>query len=99
MVSNPHPIDLLIISPVSLIVEANIVRDENPLYAVREAVGQLHEYRYFVGRHDSKLCILLDTQPDGDLIRHIEEELRLFVLWCTQSSIVGGPRTTDLLKV
>jgi len=60
-VSTPHPIDLLMTSPATVLFEAKVVRGGNAVQAVREAVGQLLEYRYFLGPQTAELCVLLDT--------------------------------------
>jgi len=41
VVANPHPKDLEIISPVSVIIEAKVVCKRDPLFAAREAVRPL----------------------------------------------------------
>ncbi|MBV9578552.1 MAG: hypothetical protein JO057_08185 [Chloroflexi bacterium] len=50
-VSTPHPRDMLITNPGSVLIEAKIVGDKSPVFAVREAVGQLLEYRFFLVGH------------------------------------------------
>jgi len=45
--STPHPIDVVMHRQPRLIVEAKIVGNQNALFAVRAAVGQLLEYRHF----------------------------------------------------
>jgi len=90
-VSNPHPKDLEIISPVSVIVEAKVVRDRDPLLAARESVGQLHEYRYFIGPHQASLALLLDREPPKALIEYMEGHLKVAVLWLDGESLSGGP--------
>jgi len=62
-VSTPHPIDLRMAEPAALIIEAKIVGRFSPILAVRVAVGQLLEYRRFIGPKQSSLCILLDADP------------------------------------
>jgi len=48
--STPHPIDLRMREPVSVIVEAKVVGAFGPLLAIRAAVGQLLETEHFVAR-------------------------------------------------
>ena len=55
-VSTPHPRDLVVDAPVSVLVEAKTTR-RGPLFAVREAVGQLLEYRHFLGPKEAELCL------------------------------------------
>ena len=91
VISNRHPKDLELISPVSVIVEAKIVGTRDPLFAVREALGQLEEYRYFVGPQSSGLAILLDAEPPATLVRYSEEHLEVAVLWLVAGELSGGP--------
>jgi hypothetical protein len=99
-VSNPHPRDLLVTDPVVIIFEAKIVGSVDPIFAVREAVGQLFEYRYFVGPREAELCILLDAAPREGLVRYVENFLGLFIVWLIESEpgLRGGPRTADRLS-
>jgi hypothetical protein len=91
-VSNPHPIDLLVTSPTVVIFEAKIVHS-GALYAIRHAVGQLHEYRYFLGYRNASLCILLDKQVDDLLVKYVEKELDLKILWQSGGTFHAGPVT------
>jgi hypothetical protein len=45
-VSMPHPRDMLITEPLCVLIEAKIVGEKSPVFAVREAVGQLLEYGF-----------------------------------------------------
>lgn len=91
VIANPHPKDLQIISPVSAIVEAKVVGRRDPLFAVREALGQLHEYRHFIGPHDAELAILLDAEPTTAVIRYVENHLHMSMLWLVDTDLSGGP--------
>lgn len=44
----PHPVDLRMTAPVPVIFEAKIPGSRGPGAAIREAVGQLFEYRFFI---------------------------------------------------
>src|SRR5262245_25490954 len=66
--------DLLVSGPVTVLIEAKIAHS-GPLFAIRDAVGQLLEYRHFLGPKDSKLCILLDRNPGERLVGYVEHEL------------------------
>ena len=94
-VSNPHPIDLMMTLPQKIILEAKVVGENNPIFAVREAVGQLHEYRYFLDFRDFRMCILLNAAPDTFLMTYIEEELGMLVLWSHHEQFMQGPRTAE----
>lgn len=91
VIANPHPKDLEIITPVSAIVEAKVVGQRDPLFAVREALGQLHEYRHFIGPHDAELVILLDVEPTAAVIRYVENHLHMAMLWLVDAVVSGGP--------
>jgi len=91
LVTNTHPKDLEILSPVRVIVEVRAVGRRDPLFAAREAVGQLYEYRYFIGPRHALLAILLDVEPPPALINYMEDHLQVAVLWLTDASLRGGP--------
>src|SRR5262249_45612371 len=80
-VSTPHPRDMLITNPVCVLVEAKIVGDKGAVFAVREAVGQLFEYRYFLGPADALLCVLLDEAPGQPLCDYVEQQLNMLIAW------------------
>lgn len=97
VIANLHPKDLEIISPVRIIVEAKVVRHRDALFAIREAVGQLCEYRYFIGPRNAAIAVLLDVQPSGTLITYAEDHLQVAVLWLLDASISGGPLAQRLI--
>lgn len=97
-VSSPHPIDLLISAPVKVIVEAKIAFP-TARYAIRLAVGQLHEYRYFLKHPGTKLCVLLEQKPDDALIAYVENELQLMVAWVSDGALSCGPATAAAFSV
>jgi hypothetical protein len=92
-VCNPHPIDLLMLSPLKVIIEAKLVLNRSAGFAIREALGQLFEYRHFIGPQDAKLCILLDKKPQELFVNYVEVVLGFQILWFTGSSLTGGPKT------
>jgi len=96
-IASPHPKDLEIISPMSVIIEAKVVRRGDPLRAAREAVGQLHEYRYFIGPRSAALAMLLDAEPSAALIRYMEEHLQVAVFWFVDNYLQGGPMAQKLV--
>jgi hypothetical protein len=95
VVGNPHPRDLLISAPAQLIIEAKIIGSRHPGFAIREAVGQLLEYRHFLGPRDAHLCILLDGNPGRALNDYVEKVLGFFILWVEGSRLLGGARTAQ----
>lgn len=96
-VSTPHPIDLLMTKPMVIIFEAKTTHSRTPLHAIREAVGQLHEYRKFVGPSDSQLAILLDQAPDSIVQRYVEKDLGLILLWWDVDKL-KGTRAIEIAK-
>ncbi len=90
VIANRHPKDLEIISPVSVIIEAKVVRGRDPLFAAREAIGQLHEYQYFLGPRDATLALLLDAEPSATLISYMEDHLQVAVFWLIEGALSGG---------
>jgi hypothetical protein len=94
----PHPIDLRIIQPKNVIIEAKLTHDNNAVFAVREAVGQLYEYRYFLGPKDALLCILLDANPGPALVEYVENHLALAICWMVGKQLIGGPKTAVALS-
>ena len=86
--ATPHPIDLLITSPREVIVEAKTTGKRSCLRAVREAVGQLFEYRCFL-RPDAELAILLDATPDNVLINYVERDLGISIYWWSDGRLNG----------
>lgn len=93
IVSTPHPIDLLVTTPLPIIVEAKTVGSGAVGHAVRQAVGQLHEYRYFIGPREAALCVLVDAEPGIELQEYVEGELGLLLLWHDGKTLLSGPRT------
>jgi hypothetical protein len=98
-VITPHPLDLVMIKPDAVIFEAKPVSRFGPLFAIRQAVGQLFEYRRFIGPRQAKLCILLDAKPEEHLVDYVETDLGLLVAWLTPEGVAGGPKTKALLAL
>ena len=95
--TTPHPIDLRLTEPAEVIFEAKVLSRFSPVLAVRAAVGQLFEYRTFIGPKHSSLCILLDGDPGKALTDYVENDLGLLIAWLTGDSFYGGPRTVARL--
>jgi hypothetical protein len=94
-VTTPHPVDLMMIQPVQVIFEAKAVGRFGALFAIRQAVGQIFEYRHFFGPRDARLCILLDQEPQKKLVDYVETGLGLLVAWLTPDGMSCGPRTAE----
>jgi hypothetical protein len=92
-VSTPHPVDLHLDAPREVILEAKTTKNCTPLSAVREAIGQLLEYKYFLYRDGSALCILLDQNPGPALTRYVEQGLGVYIAWWVERNLVGGEQT------
>ena len=96
-ISTPHPIDLLVSSPIEVICEVKVVKHGQPLYAVREAIGQLLQYRHFFVPNCGNLCVVLDAEPDRALIRFIES-VGILIAWEKDSHLFGGPISATTLS-
>jgi len=94
VVSTPHPIDLFLGGAVPILFEAKVVGQRADLAAVREAIGQLHEYRWFYGPRESLLCVLLDQEPGSALVPYVEGHLGLLLAWWSDNTLAMGPSTS-----
>ncbi len=97
-VSTLHPIDLSLHTPLDIIFEVKIVGERDPVFAIRDAVGQLQEYSYFLGRRDASLCVLLDEAPGEPLVAYVETRLRMLMAWFADGCLWCGPRTHERLR-
>jgi hypothetical protein len=84
---------LLVTEPHSMIFEAKITSGLGALLAVRAAVGQLFEYRRFLGPRGAHLCILLDSDPGQVLVDYVERDLALFIMWTKGARLSAGEVT------
>lgn len=90
VVSNRHPLDMLISGRGwELIVEAKTIGNRHAGFAVRQAVGQLHEYRHSVGPQSANLAILLDGEPPADVAEYVRTVLNLGLLWWDEGQLWG----------
>ena len=80
-----------------MLFEAKTTRARRPIRAVREAVGQLFEYRRFVGPSVAELAILLDSPPDPVLQAYVEEDLDMRLFWWDGDGLKGA-RIESLLQ-
>jgi hypothetical protein len=95
--SMPHPVDLMLASPLLVILEAKTVGARPALLAVREAVGQLLEYRHFQGPREAQLGIILERAPRAGLVAYVEDVLGFFLMWKEGDALIGGPKTVAAL--
>jgi hypothetical protein len=96
-VSNPHPIDLLMTAPSVVMFEAKALGDREPSAGVREAIGQLLEYRHYLGPPGAALCILLDRAPPAHVIEFVEEALGMMIAWVEGGVFSWGRKTAEKL--
>ncbi len=97
-ISNRHPIDLSIDSPLKIIFEAKLVGTRSAVFAIRNAIGQLYEYRYFLGPEDANLCVLLDREPEKPIIVYVEKVLGVLIVWSAGATFAAGPETKKLFS-
>ncbi len=97
-VVTPHPIDLRMIEPLHVIFEAKVVGRFSPILAVRAAIGQLLEYRSFIGPKQARLCVLLDADPGEKLVDYVENDLGMLMTWLTGEGFFAGHRTAAELS-
>jgi hypothetical protein len=70
------------IGPKPLVIEAKIVPPVKFANVLREAVGQLYEYRYFsVVGPKSPLAILSSRSLDAKWVKYLEEDRGIGVIW------------------
>jgi hypothetical protein len=62
-------------------------------------VGQIFEYRHFLGPREARLCILLDEEPEKKLVDYVETGLGLLLAWLTPDGMSCGPRTAEGLPI
>ena len=80
-----------------LIVEVKIL-GSSPAVALRQAVGQLYEYRYFqVVDPASELIILTDRELPEPLVRYLESDRKIGVCWQELGGWGFGPLARSLL--
>ena len=97
-VTTPHPRDLLVSGPISAILEVKTTGARNPLFAIREAVGQLIEYRHFLGPEDALIGLVLDSAPQDYQVKYVEETLGMLLLWWSDDELHLGHGTEGRLK-
>jgi hypothetical protein len=79
------------------IIEAKTLGREGALWAVRQAVRQLFEYRHLVGPQDAELCILLNAEPGEHVVTYAEQALGIAILWF-DDTLRMSPRATSLFR-
>ncbi|MEO3923892.1 hypothetical protein ABGB07_08520 [Micromonosporaceae bacterium B7E4] len=81
------------------IIEAKVVR-RSWAAAIREAVGQLYEYRFFkVADPSSHLIFLVDRPAPDDWVSYLERDRRIGVMWPVGSEFFMSPLAAKALKL
>jgi hypothetical protein len=74
-------IDLGLVQP-PVIIEAKVIRGERWATAIREAVGQLYEYRYFqVVAPESKLLFLASAKVPQKWLDYLDQDRQIGAAW------------------
>lgn len=90
-VSSPHPVDLsLQLAGKRWIVEVKAVYKGDATRAVREAFGQLFEYRHFLYDEETRVVALF-SEPVGDAYVAYLEAYGVRVVWCDDDEWCGSP--------
>ncbi len=88
-------IDLGILKP-PMIIEAKIVSSWSE--AIRQAVGQLYEYRYFrVADPGATLVFLSDRPVPGRWLLYLEQDRRIEVMWPTSTGYRLSSRCREVM--
>jgi hypothetical protein len=81
------------------IIEAKVVGKSWP-EAIRAAVGQLYEYRYFkVAEPSARLLFLADKPVPDEWVKYLEQDRRIGCMWRTQSGFRLSPLATRNLHL
>lgn len=90
-VSSPHPVDLsLQRSNERWIVEVKVISNGDATAAVRQAVGQLLEYRYFLYGSDTRLVALFSEEVGSAYVRYLAT-LGIAAVWMSGNGWQGSP--------
>lgn len=68
----------------------------HPGFAIRAAIGQLFEYRRFLGPREANVGILLDGDPGPTLVSFVENDVGFLILWLDGKALGAGPKTRQL---
>jgi hypothetical protein len=90
--TSEHPKDLVVRREASeWLIEAEVLRRGNATDAVREAVGQLLSYRYFLCDKDSPPHLVgLFTEPIGEAYVSFLEDLAIAAVWKQDGRWIGS---------
>ncbi|TPW73036.1 MrcB family domain-containing protein [Schumannella sp. 10F1B-5-1] len=90
--TNVHPIDLEVLAlERRWMIEVKVVRNGDARAAVREAIGQLFEYRYFLRRDQPVTLTAAFSEPVGDAYVQLLQELGIEAIWKSRPRWEGTP--------
>jgi hypothetical protein len=92
-----HPLDLLMLHPLKIIFEGKLAGKRHPVFAVRDALGQLLTYRFFNGPPDAEVCILLDSDP-GEGLQRFAERVHVDIVWLNGNRLRARNSTAKRLR-
>jgi hypothetical protein len=85
------------LEPHLVIFEMKIVDTRSPSLSIREAIGQLFEYRYYFKLPNAYNCIVLECDPGPSLISYVENELNFGIAWFRSDEMYSGPKTLRIM--
>lgn len=93
-------VDLAVREP-PVFFEAKSVRKSPKLpSAIREAVGQLYEYRYFLAEApQTGLVLVLDTEVPGKWVSYLDEDREIGLAWRAEKGFALSPLAASLLRI
>jgi hypothetical protein len=94
--TNVHPRDLVLHGDaVDLLVEVKVFAPGRPSQAVRECIGQLYEYRAFLGSPRDVLIAALSANP-GLAYLELLQDMSICVIWPQQGGWCGTESAVNL---
>lgn len=92
-------IDLGLVNP-PVIIEAKVIRAGKWAAAIREAIGQLHEYRYFqVVPAESNLVFLASAEIPGRWLDYLDQDRQIGAAWKSVSGFHVTARAQAALGI
>lgn len=81
-ITSEHPKDLVLrVEGAEYLAEAKVVRSGNVTHAVREAIGQLFTYQFFLYPNESPGLVALFSEPLGDAYVEFLQSHAVIVVW------------------
>jgi hypothetical protein len=92
-------IDLGLVQP-PVIIEAKVIRTQKWAAGIREAVGQLYEYRYFqVVAPDSELLFLASAEIPEKWLDYLDKDRRIGAAWRAGDGFQMTPRAAAAFRL